>query len=336
MDINLDLYDLKSHYSVCSLVSDYMKTEEFKELQTRYMFLGKEPVDSVYKIELDIKKRRSTGIYAIEFITLKHLPVSSFNSLKTNLSGANFLININVMASFFTKNKDFNSKVLLGSTPYQITLVNLKSNVKILDLTPFSRNNSCYIVVASGIELKDMLIKMYKFISIGDGEKGRRYKYLDDIFSIPYSMETKRDKHFLSYFPLSHQYKNCLFSIQAPFKINSSLKYLLGSTNNKFSVPSVYMEYKYLSLFLDNRNIFENYESLNVEVEVKLKPACYLDTLESLIESSIRLTKKYDLSNICVKISYSYQDEYSDSHCAEKVEKLVRMNVYKNIFVVSE
>lgn len=161
-------YSLETISSISNVIDSYMDSDYFKQIQNRSIAFQLPLNKNIYTIEPDKYLCNKTGIYSIDFRTLDYTCNTRLYAEDNDTVFANYIYNLNVMSSFFSKNKHFLSSFNYYSVPFLITI---KKNRNIKHMKFFDEwfhEESYYrIVVDKGIQFVKTHIEMSKFIPIG-------------------------------------------------------------------------------------------------------------------------------------------------------------------------
>lgn len=252
---NLGVYsgsDIKYNYLsasyICKIVEIYMKSPVFKELLSRALMLCIPVENMICRINFSPELVKKTRIYNIEFRLLE-----LSDNVECSLGGKNYLLNINVMSSFFKKGLYLGASTPSGVAPYFVTIRKNKC-VKYLYFDElFDGNENYYILVDDGIVFENVYISMSKWFRICRNNNILN-KYIDlkeyGEFSHLYTDNCLYRKSFVDGMHLDFSlFKNCIFEID---DINDFLDYC----NNKVDMIP----------FVDNKNILKfNHLHLHID-----------------------------------------------------------------------
>lgn len=376
-DFNIENYNLSNLDVIRNIIEDYMSTDEFKCLQARNMTFNMDVRDCVYTIPFTPKMVKRYGIYNIQFInlqynssTLYHNKVSYIHITgiqKVDIYCHNFIINLNVMASFFTKNVLVHFSYSL--CPVQLTIVKSTKRLDVLNLKNVS--NHCKIVISPDVLFNNVIIKMSEFIILMDGSKGSssenynigkkgdinilgKYKGLDE------QIEALRETYLLSYPPISYKFKNCIFDTIDLNLDRKSLTEMLGnidefkSNGNRVRATNIHLiDVSMLLEFLYYKNIFLNLKDTNINYYYYIN-GYDKAKLDIFISNSFHIANKYknelkkintyiivlDKNDIEVKTDRNmFKTDLTEvvnrdmERVKEDLVEINKENIYKNLYV---
>lgn len=351
-------YSLDNMSAVGHLIDSYMETDYFKQMQNRSMAFQLPLNENIYTIATDSDLCKKTGIYSIDFRTLDYSCNTKLFAEDDDTVFANYIYNLNVMSSFFKKERYF-----LHCYSYSILpiLITIKKNRNIKHMKFFEEwfHDECYyrVVVDKGIQFVNTHIEMSRFIPIGIvGECS-----ISDISVLPdYNCDSydkrygyksdyrKRYRQGLLKYPKAHfeLFKNCTFEIDDGL---SFFQYMMGvgkediklfiNNGNKLKIKNLFFNEDFnessiltLSKYLNIIKLFSrtivDFQSFGVRIELNISDYWVKHVYEYISKYILRTTfPVYIVFKLqCGRYSYEQQLELLKNEAS-------KLKMFSNVFV---